>query len=482
MYFNSLEYLWFLPLVFCLYWFVFKPLKWQNLLVVVASYVFYGWWDWRFLLLIAFTTGCSYGSGILIEKVKSNGKKNDERRNVAKIICTANIVLNLLILAIFKYLGFFTESLSELAACLGWHFDAPTLNILLPVGISFYTFQALGYSIDVYRGRVKASHDIVAFFAFVSFFPQLVAGPIERASKLLPQFNKARTFDYAQATDGLRQMLWGFVKKLVIADNCATYVQAIYGDPSHLGSQHLIMGLLLFFLQVYGDFSGYSDIAIGSAKLFGIQLSRNFNVPMFSRDISEFWRRWHISLNSWFFDYVFMPLGGWNKKWKIARNVVIVFGLCGLWHGANWTYICWGLYFGFLSLPYFLKIRMYKDPIVANKTFLPSGKELWQMARTFALVLLGSPLFRCQSIHDVWIYYRSLFTNGHLHGGPHYTTSFLIIILLFFLVEWIQRKKEHPLQLEAIRQRWLRYGIYYGLLILIFFNFIQTTQFLYFQF
>lgn len=481
MQFNSLEYLWFLPLVFCLYWFVFKSLRWQNLLIVVASYIFYGWWDWRFMLLMGFTTLCSYGSGVFIEQYKTKGQKSK-----AKSINAANITLNLLVLAIFKYLGFFTDSLESLTSALGWKLDYPTLNILLPVGISFYTFQALGYTIDVYRGRTKASHDIVSFFAFVSFFPQLVAGPIERASKLLPQFSKPRTFNYAQATDGLRQMLWGFVKKLIIADNCALFVDRIFMNPAEFGSQHLAMGLLLFFLQVYGDFSGYSDIAIGSAKLFNIQLSRNFDVPMFSRDISEYWRRWHISLNSWFFDYVFMTLGGWNKKWKMARNVVIVFGLCGLWHGANWTYVLWGLYFGILTLPHFLKIKMYKDPIVANKTFFPSLKECWQMARTFALILLSIPLFRCETIHDVGLYYYSLFTNFGMHGGPKYVThngtNLFFFIIAFFVIEWIQRKKEHPLQINAIHQPWLRYCIYYGLLILLFFYTVETSQFLYFQF
>ena len=475
--FNSLEYLWFLPLVFSLYWFVCKPLRWQNLLVVVASYVFYGWWDWRFLVLIAFTTLCSYTSGQLIEKLKERGKTHK-----AYWISACNIVINLLILGIFKYLGFFAESFVQLASLFGWHLDSPTLHILLPIGISFYTFQALGYTIDVYRGQIKACRDIVSFFAYVSFFPQLVAGPIERASNLLPQFSKPRTFDYSLAVDGMRQILWGYVKKLVIADNCATYVEAIYGDPGSLGSQHLVMGLLLFFLQVYGDFSGYSDMAIGSAKLFGIRLMRNFDVPMFSRDISEYWRRWHISLNSWFFQYVFFPLGGFDKKWKIVRNVIVVFGLCGLWHGANWTYVCWGLYFGLLTMPYLLKIRMYKDSIVAKHTILPSLKETRQMATTFALVLLGSPLFRCQSLGDVGQYYASLFTNGIIHGGPKYGHGLLTLIVLLFAVEWIQRKKEHPLQIDAIPWRWVRWSIYYGLLVLIFFYYISTTQFLYFQF
>ncbi len=476
--FNSLEYLWFLPLVFVLYWFVCKPLRWQNWLVVVASYVFYGWWDWRFLVLIAFTTACSYASGLLIERQRAKGEKRK-----AYWINAANVTVNLTVLGIFKYLGFFIESAARLASLVGWHLDTPTLHILLPVGISFYTFQALGYSIDVYWGKTKASHDVVAFFAYVSFFPQLVAGPIERASSLLPQFTRERRFDYGQAVDGLRQMLWGYVKKLVIADNCATYVEAIYNDPSSLGSQHLAMGLLLFFLQVYGDFSGYSDMAIGSAKLFGIRLRRNFEVPMFARNMAEFWRRWHASLNSWFNDYVFMPLGGWNKKWKMARNVLVVFGLCGLWHGANWTYVCWGLYFGLLTMPYFLHITLPPTPIAGYRTLLPSLKEARQMACTFALVLLGSPLFRCRSLSDAGQYYASLFTNGILHGGPKYGHGLLVLIVLLFVVEWLQRKKEHPLQIDdVIPWRWARWTVYYCLLVLIFFFYISTSQFLYFQF
>ena len=477
--FNSLEYLWFLPLVFVLYWFVFKPMRWQNLLVVVASYVFYGWWDWRFLLLIAFTTLCSYGSGLLIERERQRGAK---RR--AYWYCTANVVVNLVILGVFKYLGFFAGSMASLASLIGWQVDAPTLHILLPIGISFYTFQAIGYTIDVNRGAVKASHDVVAFTAFVSFFPQLVAGPIERARNLLPQFTRQRSFDYTQAADGMRQILWGYVKKLVLADNCATYVQLIYGDAAHLGTQHLVMGMLLFFLQVYGDFSAYSDMAIGSAKLFGIRLSRNFEYPEFSRDISEYWRRWHKSLNSWFADYLFMSLGGWTSRWRIARNVLLVFGLCGLWHGANWTYVCWGLYFGLLSVAYYLPpIRnRYKTQTVAGKSLLPSWLEVWQMARTFALVLLGTPLFRCQSLTEAGQYYWAFLTNGWLHGGPKYSPAFLCVIALFFIVEWVQRHKEHPLQLDAIRQRWVRWLIYYGLLVLIFFYYISTSQFLYFQF
>ena len=307
MLFNSLEFLIFLPIVFLLYWFVFdyamrgckRQLLWQNLLIVVASYIFYGWWDWRFLILIAITTILSFLSGIGIEKAPTQRAK--------KAVMIANIIVNLGILGVYKYYDFFAREFAEL---IGIEADFLLLHLILPVGISFYTFQALSYSIDVYRKQIEPTHDIVAFTAFLSFFPQLVAGPIERATNLLPQFQKKRTFDYAQAVDGMRQILWGLFKKIVVADNCATYVDQVFADlGSHSGST-LLLAAVLFTFQIYGDFSGYSDIAIGTAKLFGIKLMRNFNVPYFSRDIAEFWRRWHISLTTWFRDYVYIPLGG----------------------------------------------------------------------------------------------------------------------------------------------------------------------------
>ncbi len=289
MLFNSFEFIIFLPVVFLLYWFVFRGRKCQNLLIVIASYVFYGWWDWRFLLLIAFTSLCSYLSGLLI-------LKHEDNRKTQKIVSASNIILNLLILAIFKYFNFFVDNLNSMFSSFGYSLDWVTLEIILPVGISFYTFQALSYTIDVYQKRIHPTHDIVEFFAYICFFPQLVAGPIERATSLLPQFQKERSFDYDKAVDGCRQMLWGFLKKLVIADNCATIVNMSwdgYADCS--GLQLFVIGVLFTF-QIYCDFSGYSDIAIGCARLFGINLMRNFNYPYFSRSIPEFWRRWHISL------------------------------------------------------------------------------------------------------------------------------------------------------------------------------------------
>ena len=365
MLFNSFEYLLFLSIVFATYWLLRNHLKLQNLFVVIASYVFYGWWDYKFLLLIAFTSLCSYASGLLIDKSKRCIVYGVRCINWAKFWLITNIVINLGILAVFKYYDFFV---SEFGALFGISTDSLLLRIILPVGISFYTFQALSYSIDVYRGNIKPTKDIIAFFAFISFFPQLVAGPIERATNLLPQFLQKRTFSYEQGVDGMRQILWGLFKKVVIADNCAMYVDQVWATYDTQSGSTLLLAAVLFTFQIYGDFSGYSDIAIGTAKLFGIKLMRNFNNPYFSRDIAEFWRRWHISLTSWFRDYVYIPLAGsrpnvvysvWctvesKKKLIVARNVMIVFLICGLWHGANWTYLVWGLYNVLLFLPLIL--------------------------------------------------------------------------------------------------------------------------------
>lgn len=334
MLFNSFEFLIFLPIVFLLYWFVFHKRQWQNLLVVIASYLFYGWWDWRFLSLIALTSLCSYGSGLLLEHYEGQRRRR-------QMVSTANIIINLGILGVFKYYNFFVDNLNVLFGALGWHLDWVTMQIILPVGISFYTFQALSYTIDVYQKKIQATHDIVEFFAYISFFPQLVAGPIERATNLLPQFQKQRQFDYFKAVDGMRQILWGFLKKLVIADNCAAVVNKYWDLYSELQGAMLIVYGILFTIQIYCDFSGYSDIAIGCARLFGFNLMRNFNFPFFSRSVPEFWRHWHISLTTWFRDYVFFPLGGSRcSQWKTVRNVYIVWGISGLWHGANWTFVC----------------------------------------------------------------------------------------------------------------------------------------------
>lgn len=480
MLFNSIEFAIFLPIVFVLYWWVFaRNLKLQNLFVVVVSYVFYGWWDWRFLLLIAFTSLCSWGSGLLIDKYKNEQAK-------AKFISVLNVVLNLLILGIFKYYDFFVSSFADLF--LNGKKDGLLLNIILPVGISFYTFQALSYSIDVYRGKMKPVKDIVQFFAFVSFFPQLVAGPIERATNLLPQFGKPRKFDYDMGVDGLRQILWGLFKKMVVADNCAVYVDQVFSNYQSQSGSTLLLAAVLFTFQIYGDFSGYSDIAIGTAKLFGIKLMRNFNVPYFSRDIAEFWRRWHISLTTWFRDYVYIPLGGSRvSKAKVVRNTFVIFLLSGFWHGANWTFIVWGAYHALLFLPLILlgKNRKHTD-VVATGRFFPSLKEMGQMLLTFLLAVIGWIVFRANTIGEAWNYLCGLFDKSVFSvpwlDNRHYYLPMVISIALMLVVEWLQRNKEHAFDLSGIKSHVLKFGIYYVMVAALFLLGGHAESFIYFQF
>ena len=483
MLFNSIQFAIFLPIVFLLYWFVFDRFisrsKWQlrlqNAFVVVASYVFYGWWDWRFLLLIAFTSFCSWGSGLLIGKAISKKK--------AKTWMWLNIVLNLGILALFKYYDFFV---SEFAELFNISTDGLLLKVILPVGISFYTFQALSYSIDVYRGKIEPTKDIVAFFAFISFFPQLVAGPIERATNLLPQFLKKREFNYDNAADGMRQILWGLFKKIVVADNCAVFVDQVFSTYTGQNGSTLLLAAIFFTFQIYGDFSGYSDIAIGTAKLFGVKLMRNFNVPYFSRDIAEFWRRWHISLTTWFRDYVYIPLGGSRvSKAKVIRNTFVIFLVSGFWHGANWTFIAWGAYHAILFLPLILtgKNRKYTNQ-VAEGRWLPSFKEVGQMLLTFFLAVIGWIIFRAETIGQAWEYMYGICNASILTIPAFKKMAFRLIIFVCFmlLVEWLQRDKQHGLEISHLNP-WIRYTIVVILIeFILFFMPTSPSQFIYFQF
>ena len=487
MLFNSIQFAVFLPIVFLLYWFVFDrfiskskhQLRLQNIFIVVSSYVFYGWWDWRFLLLIAFTSFCSWGSGLLI------GRAQTKKR--AKTWMWLNIILNVGILALFKYYDFFVVEFAQL-----FHLSTEGLliKVILPVGISFYTFQALSYSIDIYRGKIEPTKDIVAFFAFISFFPQLVAGPIERASSLLPQFLKKREFDYDTAMEGIRQILWGLFKKLLIANNCAYAVDSVFYLHSRtpIPGSDLLLAAILFSFQIYADFSGYSDIAIGTAKLFGIKLSRNFNNPYFSRNVSEFWRRWHISLMSWFRDYVYIPLGG-NQRSKLRTiiNVFVVFLLSGMWHGANWTFIVWGLYHAALFLPTVLMGRKSQSDIVAKGRILPSLKEMGQMFFTFCLVLFGWILFRSESISDFVQYCEELCQMGTLRACYRLFIQSdiwpkMVFIIIMLVVEWLQRDKEHGLVLDKMKP-WLRWVICFIIVLMIScFTDNEIGSFIYFQF
>ena len=479
MVFNSVQFLFFLPIVFLLYWLVFKPVKWQNVLIVVASYVFYGWWDWRFLGLIAFTSLCSYASGVMIEKHREKGK----------IFSDANIVLNLLILGFFKYFNFFTDSFAQAMNSLGWHCDAPTLNIVLPVGISFYTFQALSYSIDVYRKKLPASHSLIDVMAFISFFPQLVAGPIERATHLLPQFQHPRTFSPAKATDGMRQMLWGLFKKMIVADTCGMVVDRMWEDYASQSGFALMLTSTLFAFQIYADFSGYSDIAIGCARLFGFELTTNFKVPYFSRSIREYWRRWHITLMNWFTEYVYFPMGGSRgTKTKTIANTFIVFALSGLWHGANWTYVVWGLYNAMWFVPLIILNRgKYRDTVASGKK-LPSLKEVGLMLINFAIAALGLTIFRAPSMAHFGNYMSTMFSKSLFHVGfGHEMKVALAYCALMLVVEWIYREKRFALDFGdsstgIVKYRAVRWAIY---IVLFVFTVLMSglhSNFIYFQF
>ncbi|MGV3636815.1 MAG: MBOAT family O-acyltransferase, partial [Flavobacteriales bacterium] len=404
MLFPSFAFLVFLPLVYLLYWYVFnRGLRVQNSFVLFASYVFYGWWDWRFLGLLFFSSFTDFLLALAIDRSPTQRSK--------KAWVIVSLVVNLGLLGVFKYFNFFRDGLEDLMLGLGMQPDLPTLQLLLPVGISFYTFQSLSYTIDIYRGQIKATRDPLEFLAFVSFFPQLVAGPIERARVLLPQFQAPRHFDRQKATGGLRQMLWGFFKKLVIADGCAPVVDEIFwGDLESTPGATLFFGAFFFAFQIYGDFSGYSDIAIGCARLFGFELSRNFAYPYFSRSISEFWRRWHISLSTWFRDYVYMPLGGWRTRWGRLRNILITFSVSGFWHGANWTFINWGILHG-----------MYYVPEVLTDGKAPRDRatlrDLPAMITTFLLVVLAWVFFRATSMGKAVDHLRYMVVNAFQHPG-----------------------------------------------------------------
>ena len=476
MLFNSLEFLIFLPIIFLLYWFVFqKNLKVQNLLLLISSYVFYGWWDWRFLSLIFLSTIVDYFIGLKI--YDSSDKK------AKKVYLWISILFNLGLLGFFKYFNFFIDSWIDLIGAIGYEQKSIwTLNVILPVGISFYTFQTMSYSLDIYHGKLKPTKDFISFASFVSFFPQLVAGPIERASNLLPQILRSRVFKYEQGVQGLRLILYGMFKKVVIADSLAPHVDIIFQNYAILNGGVLLLGLIYFSFQIYCDFSGYSDIAIGTSKLFGFELMSNFKFPYFSRDIGEFWRRWHISLSTWFRDYLYIQLGGSKRgKWLSIRNIFIIFIVSGFWHGANWTFIAWGMIHAMLYIPLFLrgKNRKYTTTIVARDRWFPSLKELFQMGATFFLTMIAWVFFRSENINSAFYYLFKMITQI---GIPSANRSGFIFILLFVLIEWFMRKDER--NLFRLKNKYARWSVYIFLnyLIIAHFKLIDLSQFIYFQF
>ena len=475
MVFNSVAFAVFLPLVFLGYWLLFhRELSFQNAFVLVASYVFYGWWDWRFLLLIALSTFVDYFVGRRLA--------NEQSQTLRRWLLGCSLTFNLGMLGYFKYSNFFIESLAQAFSSLGMQANLSSLNVILPVGISFYTFQTLSYTIDVYRKKIAPSHDLVAFAAYVSFFPQLVAGPIERATNLLPQFGYPRVFNTEQAKDGCRQILWGLFKKIVVADNCAVVVNRVFENYETEPASALLLGAVCFAFQIYGDFSGYSDIAIGCAKLFGFDLMQNFAYPYFSRDIAEFWRRWHISLSTWFREYVYVPLGGSRgSAVRQFRNVMIVFVVSGLWHGANWTFVFWGFLNGIFFLPLlFMGTNRRHLDVIAKDRWYPTLRETMEVALTFTLTCVAWVFFRSESIGDAFGYLGGLF-DASLLSKPEGIRA-LPMCLLMLCAEWVQRKHAHALEIRRVAV-WGRWVIYYGLLAIICaMGEFGHHEFIYFQF
>ena len=482
MLFNSLNFAIFLPIVFILYWFATKgKLRLQNILLLVSSYFFYACWDWRFMFLLIFSTLLDYFTGIKIYEATNKKEKS--------FWLWTSIIVNLGFLGVFKYYNFFASSFANGLQILGFKANLGSLQLILPVGISFYTFHGLSYVIDLYKNRIKPERNFIDYSVFVSFFPLLVAGPIERATHLLPQILKKREFDYAKAVDGLRQILWGLFKKIVIADNCAAYANTIFNNSEDYSGSTLVLGAIFFTFQIYCDFSGYSDMALGTARLFGIDLLRNFAFPYFSRDIAEFWRRWHISLSSWFKDYLYIPLGGSKGgTWMKIRNTFIIFIVSGFWHGANWTFVVWG----FLNALYIMPSIIFNTnrnniDIVAKGKNLPTIKEFFSIGITFGLTVFAWIFFRATSVTHAFTYIddifsRSLFTIPHFIGiGKSVPIVFLIII--FFIIEWLGREQQYAI--ANLGTKWnksLRWMMYYAIILVIYLYAGSEQQFIYFQF
>jgi alginate O-acetyltransferase complex protein AlgI len=478
MLFNSFEFGIFLPIVFGLYWSAARlGLQIQNGILLLCSYFFYSQWDSRFLILLIFSTVLDYVTGLKIAAAESDRAK--------KVYLFISIFINLGFLGVFKYYNFFASSFSEALSRVGLSVDPWTIQVILPVGISFYTFHGISYIVDVYRNRIKEERSFVDYSLFVSFFPLLVAGPIERATHLLPQLKVMRSFDYKQSVDGLRQMLWGLFKKIVIADQCAVHVNAIFKDPMNHSGSTLLLGAVLFAFQIYGDFSGYSDIALGTARLFGIELLRNFATPYFSRNIAEFWRRWHISLSSWFKDYLYIPLGGSRVgRWGRVFNAYIIFLVSGFWHGANWTYLVWGLLNAIYITPSVLLNRNRKyTSIAALGKLAPSVGELFSMMATFSLTVLAWIVFRSESLLGARLYISGIFKPS-LFSVPETRCKVLLgLIGVLLLIEWVGRERSHALaELNSRYPLFVRWGGYYTIAIAVFCFHAPAQQFIYFQF
>jgi alginate O-acetyltransferase complex protein AlgI len=491
MLFNSIEFAVFLPVVFILYWFVTnKELRAQNLLLLLASYFFYGWWDWRFLILLILISVLNYSIGLGIDK--------NETGRIKRIWLIAGLILNIGILGVFKYYNFFIDSFIDLISLTGYNLTRSGTRIILPLGISFYVFLSLSYIIDIYKKNLKANGNIIEVLLSLSFFPIILAGPIQRPALLLPQIAAKREFENDVAVDGLRQILSGLFVKITIADNLAPNVDGIFLNFSMYSGSTLLIGIILYTIQIYADFSGYSNIAIGIAKLFGFNLMRNFAYPYFSRDITEFWKRWHISLTTWFRDYIYLPLS-FSVSWRIKNDRVIfikaemfiyivasavTWFVTGLWHGANYTFIIWGIIHGFFLILYQWQRKPRKR--VLKKIGINNDHPvviIIETTITLIIVMLAWIFFRANNTHQAFAYIDRLFSSSLLSLPQVFPFKVIILTTLFIFSEWLQRTKEHALQIENLKYRILRWGLYYGVVILILLTLDESQKnFIYSQF
>jgi alginate O-acetyltransferase complex protein AlgI len=482
MIFTTATFPLFLALVFSLYW-ALKDNSRQKVLLLISGYVFYGWWDYRFCSLLLASSLTDYTLGRLLARA--------ERKPVRRFLLTASCVFNLGLLGLFKYWNFFAGSWIDLFQMLGWRLDFPTVEIILPVGISFYTFQSMSYIIDVYRRKVEPSRSLLDYMVFVAFFPQLLAGPIERAANLLPQIQAPRRFDYAAAVDGLRLILWGFVKKIAIADNLAVCVDQAFSNPEGFDGLHLSFGVVCFAFQIYGDFSAYSDIARGTARLFGVKLMRNFNSPYFSQSVAEFWRRWHISLSTWFRDYLYIPLGGSRvTQARLVFNILATFVVSGLWHGAAWTYAAWGALngLGIVSSALRRSQRARAEVALRGPGLLPSPRATLSMLRTFSFICLTWVFFRARTFRDAGLILSRIFSRHFLQHGSRGFDTFVttkglcLLIFVFVAVEWVWEEQLHLIRWERlpVLGRWFAYTC--AIWITLYLGPLHSGTFIYFQF
>jgi alginate O-acetyltransferase complex protein AlgI len=479
MIFNSLIFLVFFVVLFLLYWIVLdKKLKYQNLLILSGSYFFYAWADWRFLFFLIAVSVLNFILGIQIEKSTSDKRK--------KILLYIGLIQGIGGLAFFKYYNFFVTSIKDAFSGLNIQLDIPTLHILIPLGISFFSFRTISYLLDIEKGKIEASKDWIVFFAYVAFFPSLLSGPIDKSRTFIPQLEKQKVFDYNQIVDGFRQILWGLFKKVVIADTCAEYTNIIFNNSDNYSGSTLFLGAFFYSFQMYSDFSGYSDMAIGVSRLMGFNITKNFDFPFFAQNIADYWRKWHISLTIWLTEYVFTPLSIAFRDYGnfgLVLAIVINFVICGIWHGANWTYVLFGLLHGLYFIPLILNGTMNKKKKIEKGKLIPTFREVFNMLKTFLLVTLTFIVFRAKDLHQVGAYFSGIFSKSFFSVPEIKPPHVFILILVFMTIEWFGKDNNYAIEKFALNKNVvLRWSFYFLLIIFIFLFSGNEQEFIYFKF